>query len=784
MSRLRNALQSRLGGVLINALITFSLSLPMLLMLSLPGLAMMAAFWALAISLVFDLITRVKGRLGSLLSLALLLLLASLMLLSPGSLPGRGLSFLRAVFSGASPQAAASLYSDALLPLISLVLGLYARLIMEGEPSFSLPLLLAPLVPMWFAGARGDLLVYLPAACCLPLVHLYHSQQENEKALAQPGGWGRGLRAIALLLALVLLAFALSPSQPQTMPEAEQLAKNIRQRLEDLFFFTKSRNSFSLSSQGYQPMGESGLGGQPNISKNPVFRVTAPGRTYLRGTALDTYSGRAWFDTLSRERYSLQSLRFAGLKAQIFDEALPQNERNAPETVEVWLLHEMPSTLFLGQRLRSLAPGEGMVGYFNASSEVFTTHDLAVGEHYAFRHEAYVADQGNTNALAQRLKGAADPAFDRLDARYTALPKHLLPDGAVAKLAQDITSGITEPYDQALALMRYLKTNYAYTLEVPDAPTNLDFASHFLFDVKGGYCTYFATAMTVLARSLGLPARYVEGFLAKPQGSETMTITGENAHAWTEIYIAGLGWVTFDATPGSGESADGTGDRPKPPENSPDPSPTPSEAPTPSPRPEEQEEPSPEPSPKPQDSQPPEGQQDLPTHQPQDAPVSPDTKNVGGFPWLILLLLLLLLALAILYARRRSFARQVMRAAPGQRLIMYWQGLLFCLACQKKPMLPTETAMDYAKRAAPEDQDLQLLAKAHSALTYGKKVPTEAEVRLAQATYQKTYDALRMHQKALLGARRLFVSLKNDLRALPGKITKSLRAWLSRRKRR
>ena len=121
------------------------------------------------------------------------------------------------------------------------------------------------------------------------------------------------------------------------------------------------------------------------------------------------------------------------------------------------------------------------------------------------------------------------------------------------------------------------------TVLSPAASLKKDFAAHFLFEVMEGYCTYFATAMTVLARSNNLPARYVEGFLADPQGQGSITLNGTNAHAWTEIYFPELGWVVFDATAQQGQSNnnnnnDNQGNQ------DPQSDPTPSPSPTPCPR--------------------------------------------------------------------------------------------------------------------------------------------------------------------------------------------------------
>ena len=96
-----------------------------------------------------------------------------------------------------------------------------------------------------------------------------------------------------------------------------------------------------------------------------------------------------------------------------------------------------------------------------------------------------------------------------------------------------------------------------YTQNVVKPPTDQDFVAHFLFETKEGYCTYFASAMAVLARSVNLPARYVEGFMLENGDGTAQTLTSKDAHAWAEIYIPNIGWTVFDpATDGSDSSYD------------------------------------------------------------------------------------------------------------------------------------------------------------------------------------------------------------------------------------
>ena len=139
-----------------------------------------------------------------------------------------------------------------------------------------------------------------------------------------------------------------------------------------------------------------------------------------------------------------------------------------------------------------------------------------------------------------------------IQARYTALPASL--PQRVSDLARSIVSELPEDastYEKARTIEQYLAAHYTYSLDLPPTPEERDFVDFFLFDLDRGYCTYFATAMTVLCRALDIPARYVEGFSPNYQKEGTFyRVTSAQGHAWPEIYLEGFGWVSFEPTPG------------------------------------------------------------------------------------------------------------------------------------------------------------------------------------------------------------------------------------------
>lgn len=157
-------------------------------------------------------------------------------------------------------------------------------------------------------------------------------------------------------------------------------------------------------------------------------------------------------------------------------------------------------------------------------------------------------------AALRKLKGS-DP--DGVRSQYLQLPAALPP--RVRALAGDLTTAAASRYDAAVAIAGYLQDGYTYSLKTRVPPSGADFTDDFLFGTRQGYCVHFATAMTVLLRSSGIPARYVQGYgpgTAVP-GSvpQRYSVTGGDAHAWVEVYFPGAGWVPFDPTPSAAAAA-------------------------------------------------------------------------------------------------------------------------------------------------------------------------------------------------------------------------------------
>lgn len=133
---------------------------------------------------------------------------------------------------------------------------------------------------------------------------------------------------------------------------------------------------------------------------------------------------------------------------------------------------------------------------------------------------------------------------------YLRLPRKKL-SKRLKTLAIQLCRNKIDPLQKALALRNFLRNNYKYKQYSKPVPPHREAVDYFIFDLKAGHCEYFASALAVLARLNGLPSRVATGFSPGNYNllSGYFEVHEYNAHAWTQIYIKNMGWLTFDATP-------------------------------------------------------------------------------------------------------------------------------------------------------------------------------------------------------------------------------------------
>lgn len=153
-----------------------------------------------------------------------------------------------------------------------------------------------------------------------------------------------------------------------------------------------------------------------------------------------------------------------------------------------------------------------------------------------------------SKARASDLSRASTDYPDWLAQRYLSLPDSITP--RTSDLARALTASSSGPYEQARAIEAYLRDTIVYDESVSAPPGNADVVDYVLFERQRGYCEYYASAMAVMLRTLGVPSRVTVGFFP---GNYDDTQGGyvylqRNAHAWVEVFFPGYGWIPFEPT--------------------------------------------------------------------------------------------------------------------------------------------------------------------------------------------------------------------------------------------
>jgi len=260
-----------------------------------------------------------------------------------------------------------------------------------------------------------------------------------------------------------------------------------------------------------------------------------PNRYYWRAITYDVYTGRGWSSSAAQEERLLPNTPL--LESPQGYRAITQIVKRVPEgdRYVYWtgILAQSDSEIEIAWRTQPPADPNplqygDMLGALTSANE-------------------YVVLSYLSQFSAAQLREAGSDYPPQITRRYLGLPEDI-PE-RVLSLARELTRAAPNPYERAIAIEAYLR-NFPYTLEVEPPPPDRDVVDYFLFTAQQGYCDYYASAMVVLARAAGLPARLVIGYASGDYDAQNAEyiIRQEDAHSWAEVYFAGLGWVEFEPT--------------------------------------------------------------------------------------------------------------------------------------------------------------------------------------------------------------------------------------------
>ena len=300
----------------------------------------------------------------------------------------------------------------------------------------------------------------------------------------------------------------------------------------------------ALRTTGFSDRVDLGTIGSVKQDPQIVMRVELPDqsavekdRLYLRGLAYDRYNGRSWSHSGTRRR-SLSLLADGIFLARPAGSRPPDN-LSLPIRQDI-LMETLDTAVLFAAPFAELVSGEFLTVQADAMSGLHLPFPPSSRIRYSVTSQVpqLIADEQTASALDYP---------DSIRSRYLQVPEG---SQQVADLAHRVVQQSTTPFGQTLAIQQHLLENYRYSLEA-DTATFGHPLQEFLFTRKTGYCEHYATAMVVMLRTVGIPARLVTGFLATEwnEYGGYFTVRQRDAHAWVEVYFPRSGWITMDPTP-------------------------------------------------------------------------------------------------------------------------------------------------------------------------------------------------------------------------------------------
>lgn len=354
-----------------------------------------------------------------------------------------------------------------------------------------------------------------------------------------------GFLVIPVAVAMAVLFFAM----PRESYNGQIYAQKMQDFFQELFRMEQPAETVPVYIPGFAEDTPNRVNlttvGNKAALRIPVMEVSAEedGVLYLRGTSYDTYRGTHWDEDAIDSRFPFYSSGAAPRKVTITTRNIHDLIYVPYAATLVKANGEIVKNNVMGRiknenNLRAYTVTYSPPTYFEPLRKPQETSDrvIAVGPD----GKLTVVDKAQVTTQAM--------------VRYLQLDKSTR-EAAEALLARELPelADMEYDWDKAQAIVEYVRGSAVYDLQTDHMPQGYqDFAIWFLTESDTGYCTHFATALTVLLRAAGIPSRYVTGYITQTKAHENVTVYQKNAHAWTEIYIPDAGWVVLDATPSGG----------------------------------------------------------------------------------------------------------------------------------------------------------------------------------------------------------------------------------------
>jgi transglutaminase-like putative cysteine protease len=443
----------------------------------------------------------------------------------------------------------------------------------EGTIFFAMFLILATwlmgFLSTWFLVRRQNVWVAIIAGTVTTLINLSNLPPENhyflpvylvmailllgQANLARQWGWFRqhGLSfsrpGVVKMVGAVVIIIVLTLTTAWVVPEPpiDQMGLNLTairgETAQEQWFniFADVGNKWPELDSGTQT--ELSFASPPSTSSREQFVVTADEPSYWRTRRYDTYHSWGWTssETVEREVGPLVAVTATGSTK---DEMVTYTVENKLRTDVVLIRGEFDSASIttLLQTFSAVEDNEDIIA--------------VVSPKMMKPYQRYTVTARINVPTEEELSQAGEDCPQWITEHYLQLPD-TLPEQVIL-LSQEITAEAETALDKVKAVKKYLQ-GFEYNRKAKTPPADVDGVAYFLFESKEGVCTTFASAMAVMLRSVGVPARLNTGYLKGVLDRETRsyTLRAKDYHARTEVYFTGYGWVEFSAMPGDNGGA-------------------------------------------------------------------------------------------------------------------------------------------------------------------------------------------------------------------------------------
>lgn len=281
------------------------------------------------------------------------------------------------------------------------------------------------------------------------------------------------------------------------------------------------------------------------LTNKPVAQVTVKGLAddtgaVIRATSYDVYTGAGW------KRGDRDSTDVAARTVAGGEDAVAFQQRVTVSST-IRLLDSTDTLFTVGIPLQA-----NVDTHADAAKGIPSDVESLESRKSLDSGDSYVTQGSVSAATPEQLQAAGNAYPAAISERYLQLPKELPARVEAAARQVATANGASDPYTEAVNIAAYLQ-KLPFDLTVPIPPPGQDMVDYFLFDSKKGYFDYNSTAMAVMLRTLGVPARVAVGYLLDPKELKdgAFTVTRQDTFSWVEVYFPTYGWVTFNPTPAS-----------------------------------------------------------------------------------------------------------------------------------------------------------------------------------------------------------------------------------------